>query len=322
MAIPPLPRSRTRHASGAALGLLLAVLGLVAPPAASAVLDPVAYDPGAIEKSVVQLYIEWSGAVGYDGDHGEVVWLQEPVAYGSSCSGVFVTASAHIATAGHCVDNSDPATIGNELAAAYLRSQGNTEEQVEQKIGYMWYDETTITRTVYAYQNESLQGAVLPARGLVTEVVAFQNLDQGDNALLRVTGFTEPTPALPVRAGAAAVGDRVTAIGFPALVGTVSEAGRQRASFKSGEVSSVQTWSSGVAFVEISAAVSAGMSGGPVVDGNGEVVGCVSFGPGNGQAFNFATTDLDGFLLTHGVDPASAETLQPVPVQPRTATAG
>ena len=317
MDIHPLPRSRTRHASGATLGLLLAVLGLGAPPAANA-----AYDPVAIEKSIVQLYIEWSGAIGYEGDNGEVVWLQEPVVYGSSCSGAFVSASAHIATAGHCVDNSDPATIGNELAATYLRGQGNTAAQVAQNIGYMWYDESTITRTVYAYQSEEVEGAVLPARGLATEVVAFQNLDQGDNALLQVNNFAQPTPALPVRAGTAAVGDRIIAIGFPAIVGTISDSGRQRASFKSGEVSSVQTWSSGVAFVEISAAVSAGMSGGPVVDGNGEIVGCVSFGPGNGEAFNFATTDLGGFLLTHGVAPAPAQTLQPAPAEPMVASAG
>ena len=69
----PWPRERSRLASAAALGLLLAILGLGASPASAAHI-PLAYDPAAMEKSIVQLYIEWSGSVGYTDEKGKELW--------------------------------------------------------------------------------------------------------------------------------------------------------------------------------------------------------------------------------------------------------
>ncbi|MGB8385462.1 MAG: S1C family serine protease [Dermatophilaceae bacterium] len=47
--------------------------------------------------------------------------------------------------------------------------------------------------------------------------------------------------------------------------------------------------SNGLPFLQFNAATSSGMSGGPVINTQGEVVGTVSFNPsGETQSFNFA----------------------------------
>lgn len=77
-------------------------------------------------------------------------------------------------------------------------------------------------------------------------------------------------------------------VGYPASVDLVTDL-TFTPSFKDGSISSKKTVEGGLLPVyEISAAVSAGMSGGPTVNLNGEVVGINSFGiVGEPQAFNF-----------------------------------
>jgi len=60
----------------------------------------------------------------------------------------------------------------------------------------------------------------------------------------------------------------------------------------------------GVAGLEVNADISGGMSGGPTVNANGEVIGVNSFTiSGEEQAFNFITDtrDLNRFLQQNGV---------------------
>ena len=76
-----------------------------------------------------------------------------------------------------------------------------------------------------------------------------------------------------------------------------------RASFKSGTVSSLQVTPQGVTMIEVSDALSGGMSGGPTVDKNGVVMGINDMTLTGDANFNFVTNtpDLRSFLLSHGV---------------------
>jgi hypothetical protein len=98
------------------------------------------------------------------------------------------------------------------------------------------------------------------------------------------------------------------AIGFPASVGNAVDSSRVRASFKSGHVSSQQLSTTGVAQTEVDAPISPGMSGGPTIDTQGNVLGVNSFKlNGETQAFNFITdtSDLHDWLVAHGVQLAA-----------------
>jgi len=312
----PLPRDHATFplAATAILGLILAFMGVGAPPAANA-----SYDPKSVEKSIVQLFIEWSGMVGIAGKDGQIVWATQPTVIGASCSGAFVSTSGHISTAGHCVDDTDTQEIGTRLAREFLRAAGVSANEIEAALPQTYYDEETLVRKVYAYQNGEVADAVLPPTGIVAEVIDFQQFERGDNALLRINNLNRETPALPVASVEPAVGDKITAVGFPGFVSQTSDAARQRASFKSGQVSSRQTdGNTGVAYLETDASTGAGMSGGPVLNENGEVVGSVSYGPSTessavGQDFNFATTGVRGFLVSHGVTLQDAAIPEPAP---------
>jgi len=83
-------------------------------------------------------------------------------------------------------------------------------------------------------------------------------------------------------------GDEVLSVGFPASVDSLTDINFD-ASLKDGKISSEHTIGGGLVPVfEISAAVSAGMSGGPTINLDGEVIGVNSFGiAGKTQPFNF-----------------------------------
>lgn len=75
------------------------------------------------------------------------------------------------------------------------------------------------------------------------------------------------------------IGDRVLAFGNPeGLEGTVSD----------GIVSALRTLDRGTRLLQITAAISPGSSGGPVIDSNGRVIGLASASVLSGQNLNFA----------------------------------
>jgi len=118
-------------------------------------------------------------------------------------------------------------------------------------------------------------------------VIDFQAFDKGDAALLKV----EETDLNALKLSTDAevdVGTEVVSIGYPASVDLVTDPDLSP-SYKEGSISSVKTVQNGLLTVyEISAAVSGGMSGGPTVNLDGEVIGFNSFGiSGEEQQFNF-----------------------------------
>ena len=126
-------------------------------------------------------------------------------------------------------------------------------------------------------------GKALPAR-----VIKFQKFDDGDGALLKVEASN--LNALPLSDATPDIGMEIVSIGYPANVDLVADQSFDP-SYKEGAISSKKTVSHGLSTVyEISAAVSGGMSGGPTVNTNSQVVGFNSFGINSQietQQFNF-----------------------------------
>ena len=118
---------------------------------------------------------------------------------------------------------------------------------------------------------------VILASGERYERVAFLDGDSAaDVAILKVPGYG--LPALPTRSTVPAVGEPVVVIGSPlGLSRTVTEG-----------IVSARRMVSGQALVQISAAISPGSSGGPVLDGQGRVFAVATATLEEGQQLNFA----------------------------------
>jgi hypothetical protein len=100
----------------------------------------------------------------------------------------------------------------------------------------------------------------------------------GDLVLLKVQGKGLPFLTLTASAGVK-VGDHVVAIGSPlGLEGTVSD----------GIVSAIRSETPAKNWIQTTAPVSHGNSGGPLLDMHGDVVGVITLGVNQGQNLNFA----------------------------------
>ncbi len=126
-----------------------------------------------------------------------------------------------------------------------------------------------------------------------------------DLALIKVNGKNLPT--LPVGdSKAVLVGQRVVAIGSPlGLENTVSD----------GIVSALRDEDDGVSWIQTTAPVSPGNSGGPLLTMDGKVVGVITWGIRMGQNLNFAATSNEvSALLSRpaNVTAVSAKTTTPV----------
>lgn len=289
---------------GLALGAMALTLGsgvaMAAPASASATTGL-----ENIEDSLLHVYIEYSGYVGIPGDDG-VTW-SDRVTVGFMCTGWFASDEGHIATAGHCVDPEDGRA---ELIAEFLASVD--AEDLYSHAVTNWpvegYDPgSDIDHTIEVVQTSGAEDPVID-EWTVAELVDYQEFESGDAALLKVAGVSG-TAGLEIAYESPQVGDEIVSIGFPGTVQNVVDVRRLAASFKTGTVSSHQVTDGGVPVIEINAQVSQGMSGGPTIDSDGNVIGINSFGiNGESQSFNFVT-DTEGlaaFLERNGVTIAQA----------------
>lgn len=303
------PSSTRRTLTTSVLGTAAGLAVLLSAPA-TAIAAPVTptgattdAGPGSAEKSIVYVGIDWTGYVQFPTEDGSWAW-SEPVEVSSGCTGWFASEEGHIVTAGHCLD---PAEVEGDIRHEFLvRNDATDLEDEAQSWQVAGYEGGAPDRTdVWVVQPSAVEGTVIDDP-LTVQVLDYQPLQDGDLALLKANGLQEPTPPLAVATDAPEIGDALTAIGYPGSVMRVSDVSRLRASFKSGTVSSVQVNAKGVSDTEINAQVSAGMSGGPTIDGNGAVLGVNSFGiVGEEQSFNFITDGaaLRSFLERQGVEP-------------------
>jgi hypothetical protein len=319
-----------KFATIAASALAAAGLALIAPAAAQAEDTTTVNDN--VKSSVVQIYSEWTGylLVPPTADDPQGLWLG-PTTVNSSCSGFFVDKTGFIATAGHCVDP-DGRDVKEairtqalaDLAATGALSEYELANATEVANAEQWSVEgkdngAPIERHVEVVQAPNTEGSVVDT-WTTAQVVTFQKFEDGDNALLKLSGVPETTP-LVVSDEAPKDGQDLTAVGFPANIARATDMTRvQQPSFKSGSASSQQVSDSGVAGTEINADLSGGMSGGPTVDAEtGEVLGVNSYllTQGSQQNFNFITNapTLRSFLASNGVqlaEPPAPESGTPI----------
>ncbi|GAA1143513.1 trypsin-like peptidase domain-containing protein [Nocardioides aquiterrae] len=319
--------NRARRAAAAlaagALAVLLPVSGTAAwaageSPSPAPEVTPLERVNALVQPSVVFLLQTWDGRV-YDTFNKQYLNNGDPFELQFQCTGFVVNPDGYIATAGHCVDFKEVRSSFVETAAQWALDNGyysSTSLTLDDIIGFGDYRIDSSERKNAADLDIQV-GWGASVSGIDTSevkrarVIDFNGQDKGDVALLKVedTGLN----ALPIATDEVEVGTDVVSIGYPASVDSVTDP-NLTPSFKDGSISSVKTVQGGVLPVyEISAAVSGGMSGGPSVNLDGEVIGVNSFGIlGEPQAFNFLrpSSQLSELMAGAGVDNELSDTTQ------------
>jgi S1-C subfamily serine protease len=245
------------------------------------------------EPSVVYIETYWHGYV----NTGNAFGYLGPYDVAMRGSGFIVSGDGSIATAGHMVDPGIDGILPTMMSYAVndLVDRGVISETDAPSVyGYgvsNWKVEGEVAgsppdRTVYVQHGAAVAG-LKTGQAWPARVIEFKPLNEGDVALLKVEA--DNLPVLQVTQDRdVAIGTDVLSIGYPGSSDEVTDATYQP-TFKDGKVNSQKTRENGLLPVyETSAALSGGMSGGPTVDLNGNVVGVNSFTiDGETQAFNF-----------------------------------
>lgn len=262
-----------------------------------------------VKPSVVRISIRWKGVIYFSPEAARAMYGKTGLLYkpgwfassaSSSCSGFVARSDGYIATAGHCVDNQsmqyggkgrlidalvNPITYSDYSGRHYLTPE--MKRSLRESIvawGKVEGSESggPPSRTVSVFQTAA--GATTPMKA---NVLQYKALPEGDVAVLKVqVQPATPMPALEVAPQAPETGSVAIAAGYPGVVDASTDP-TPEPSFTEGTVSGTRTVE-GVSFTEVSAAMSGGMSGAPVVDTNGRVLGTGSWVPtASGQAFNF-----------------------------------
>ncbi|RFA11911.1 hypothetical protein B7R21_11220 [Subtercola boreus] len=260
------------------------------------------------EAGTVYLSGTWSGFVNFPLPDGTTAWSDQ-IDASFSCSGFVASSDGFVVTAGHCADVAEGKTalvdqfLSNEVdngditeaeAQAYIAAGAEGAWPVEgQKTG----EAPVLAMKVYPAISISADSA----SGFTAVLQDDRPIGQGDVALFKIDA-PSPLPVLVVSGEQPATGQKVDAIGYPGNVtGLVS--GNPQPTFAQGQVSGRQQTDGGP-FTQIGVTMSPGMSGGPVIDTSGDVIGTISFGPsGDTQQLNFAAAPetISALLSRNGV---------------------
>ena len=244
-----------------------------------------------VEPSIVFVGGEWTASI-WDSKFDEYVGgKNKTFSIPIHCTGYVVGEAGWIATAGHCVRPDDDIHTGLKAVAAQWALSNKwygdaSQDAVVDHLTRYWDLDAEVgedsaadhaARNVEVSWGTSVSGQD-SSDGKAARVIQFQKkLEAGDGAILRIneTGLN----ALPLDASVTAeTGEPVAAIGYPASVDNVTEVD-YTPSIKTGTISSVKEMKGGLVTVyEINAEIDGGMSGGPMVNMSGEVVGTNSFG--------------------------------------------
>ncbi|NUT51289.1 MAG: trypsin-like peptidase domain-containing protein [Saccharothrix sp.] len=275
-----------------ALCAAVALLSLTAAPAVAQPSSPEELAAAVARPAIVLVTVEWHGWV-RDKRTGEVFGGAAGYVVEATCSGVVVRPDGHVATASHCVHTGPrggagalfDAAIEDLAAVGRVADRAKAKQQlVEHAVAEGANPDRPIDRAIRVERMEATGDG--PIRDVApATVVDLVAPDDGDVAVLKVP--REHLPSLEIRTDQTPVGTPILAIGYPASAGAVVDPSLEPSS-KNGQVSARRTQNDRP-FYEFSAAAAHGMSGGPVVDMEGRVVGLVSQGsPGETQSFNLA----------------------------------
>lgn len=298
-------RAPHQRATARTLALLSAVVGLATVlllpgPAAAAVgaapppSSPLEQVQALVQPAVVYEQVTWTGYV-YD-ETNKGYFTQDPFTVSFQCTGFVVNPDGYIATAGHCVDYDAQvrqAILTQVVDWAYDNDYYEVQPSKDTIATFAdhWRIDGESTEGKPDLDVSVAYGVSVSGEGtgkaLPARVVALRPFGQGDVALLKIEA--KDLTVVPLSDNAdTGVGTEIVAIGYPANVDLVTDA-NFNPSFKEGTISAEKTTEGGLLSVyEISAAVSGGMSGGPTVALDGDVIGVNSFRiQGESQPFNF-----------------------------------
>lgn len=244
--------------------------------------------------AIVFVSVTWHGWV-RDKRTGEVFGGTEGFEVKTSCSGAVVTPDGHVATASHCV-HTGPLGGGGALfaaAVAELAKVGRVRDEAKARRDFAEHGQaegavpdSPIHRAIQVERMEAKGSEQVRdiAPATVVDLVAPED---GDVAVLKIP--RDHLPSMEIRDDQTPVGTPILAIGYPGSASAAVDPSLEPSS-KNGQISARRT-QQGRPFYEFSAAATHGMSGGPVVDMDGGIVGLVSQGsPGETQSFNFAAS--------------------------------
>lgn len=291
--------------------LVLLLTGLaalsVAPAGAQTVGQPTATPEemaaATVRPSVVYLEQDWTAwvkiprasslyFVGFANDGQPFTWT-------TRCSGFVVAPTGYVVTAGHCVDPGEEGARETALALAvqWLVQNG----WAYQRDFAYWLNEAHLSWGVEGrekgnpadlavwVQRGVAAGGLRTGEAFPARVVDYQPWSDGDVALLKIEETDLPA-VLVAPSDEIDVGTPVLSVGYPGSTDQVTDQ-TYDPTYKDGQINAEKTREGGLLPVyEMSAALSGGMSGGPTVNLQGEVVGVNSFNiSGETEAFNFIT---------------------------------
>lgn len=225
-------------------------------------------------------------------------YLLVPVSVGAMGSGFFVSSDGYIVTAGHVVFSLTHTDITQDLYTKYYIIYSSFEVLLTalENAGYHYTPEEQAAlltyvqnygvlqdsiRTVYAVLGEVKSTLTeVKAKGWVARVVSVSPYIERDLALLKVEGLTN-CPVLAVGdSGTVKTGDTVYMFGFPDVVSDQLPSVETLLSptMTGGLISAKRLTNYQTPCFQTDASITHGMSGGPGLNANGEVIGITSRG--------------------------------------------
>jgi S1-C subfamily serine protease len=268
--------------------------------------DPVVRQVDIARPAVVRIITRIDGrlTVRFTAASSAVTFPQDGSSYPVelSGSGAFVSARGDILTADHVVNPPHDQALDEalyQIAAQDIADYVNSHFQVSQPLSAsdvvaaletgMFGASTDYGQTVSrAYLSTAFTGPVNAARfpeipssnyATVDQIEAQSSFDAMDVAIVHVSGMDD-MPAIQLGdSSQVAEQDTLTIIGYPGL-GDVSNAPTNllTSSINRVYVSAMKTTDSGAPVIQVGGNVEHGDSGGPALDGDGHIVGIVSFG--------------------------------------------
>lgn len=324
------PGTRSWAGSRRALGWMSAV-ALVAslaglPAAAPAVTQAgsraedttLQYVNAVADASLVHLKVTWNGWVAAPrdiylfGPEGNYWTLYEgyygPYTVTTTCSGFFASSTGEVVTAGHCVDDETYDGGKGALLSVFIaelgQSTGATAAELAEASANVQANADIEGQDAGSPPDRQVKvtAPAMAKRAFPASVLDVQAFRDGDVALLTVTDLEGPL--LPVAAAPPASGVSVVAAGFSGGVAEIVDS-ESPPTFNAGSVSGTETIN-GTPFTSISSRTSPGMSGGPVLNLDGEVVGTVSWAPTDetdrSSDFMASAASIQSLLAGNGVD--------------------
>jgi serine protease Do len=271
-----------------------------------------------VRSSIVYVDVDWRAWLYDMGTHTYLVHDAQGNGLATDihveCTGYVVNPDGWIGTAGHCVspqvDNQAGHSIHdmfvNEATRISLRNgyfdqaAARSGIRVTPAVAHAYWERYLRTepknnhsdkpdRLVTCYWGANVSGIEVADKGAPARVMQFQQFNAGDAALLKVNQTDMNALLLVPGDNTVDVGTSIASIGYAGSVQNATDADFHP-SVKTGTVSSQKT-TGDIPVYEIDASVTGGMSGGPTVNDQGQVIGTNSFGiRGETQAFNFVGT--------------------------------